>query len=79
LFRKREPESNTTALIGAWSMDGARDDLDGRFRSPLDILAIVSARRDEPADEVAPPTRPPLLLKPAGEDDWLPLLVGDPA
>jgi hypothetical protein len=80
LFSKRTSETNMTSLIRRWSMDGARSDLVDRFRSSLDIHAIVAARStDEPSDDVAPPTRPEVLLKPAGEDDWRPLLVGEPA
>ena len=78
MFRKRTTETNThtLALIGRWSMEGARDDLDGRFGSPLDIHAIVAERsEEEPISEVPPPVPPPLLMKPAGEDDWRPLLV----
>jgi hypothetical protein len=77
LFRKRTTETNThtLALIGRWSMEGARGDLGGRFGSPLDLHAIVSERSEEPGSEVPPPAPPPLLLKPAGEDDWRPLLV----
>lgn len=71
-------QTNTTALIGAWSMDGAHGDLDG-FRSVLDIHALV-AERDAAAEEepAPPPERPPLLMKPAGEDDWRPLPVALP-
>lgn len=78
MFRKRRTETNTLVLIHEWSMDGARGDLDGRFGSPLDIHALVAERSDEPSGEVSPPDRPPLLMKPAGEDDWRPLLVGVP-
>lgn len=70
---------STMRLIGEWSMDGAHGDLGSRFRSALDVLAVVSARSHEPNGDVAPPVPAPLLLKPAGEDDWRPLLVGDPA
>ena len=76
MFKKRTTETNTLALIRRWSMDGARDDLDGRFGSPLDIHAAVAGRTEEPGNEVGPPAPPPLLMKPADEDDWRPLLVG---
>jgi hypothetical protein len=69
----RGKQANTTALIGAWTMSGAHGDFDGHFRPVLDINAIVEERGAEPVDEVVPPERPPLLMKPAGEDDWRPL------
>lgn len=72
---KRAKETNTLALIRKWSMKGAREDLGGRFGSPVDILAIVAERNEEAASDVAPPATAPVLLKPAGEDDWRPLLV----
>jgi hypothetical protein len=67
--------TNTTALIVNWSMAGALDDLNGRFESAVDIDAVVAERDRESYDEVAPPARAPLLLKPAGEDEWHPLVV----
>jgi hypothetical protein len=69
----RAKHANTTALIGAWSMDGAHGDLDGRFHSVVDIHAVVAERSAEPADSAPPTERSPLLLKLAGDDDWLPL------
>jgi len=66
-------QTNTTALIAEWSMDGARSDLGGRFESALDIDAIVAERDRRSRHEASPPTLPPLLLKPVDEDDWLPL------
>jgi len=70
--------TNTTALIGAWSMDGAQGDLDG-FRSVLDINALVAQRGAAHYEAPAPPSElPPLLMKPAGEDDWRPLPVALP-
>ncbi len=62
--------TNTTALIANWSMAGALDDLNGRFESAVDIDAVVAERDRESYEEVAPPTLAPLLLKPAGEDEW---------
>ena len=59
-------------------MDGAGGELGERFRSALDLGAVVSAHRHEPTPETAAPTRPPLLMKPADEDGWRPLLVGVP-
>ena len=72
---KRTTQTNMLALIRQWSMDGARDDLEGRFGSAVDINAIVAERNEDPAVEVPAPEPPPLLMKPVGEDDWLPLLV----
>jgi hypothetical protein len=69
-------ETNTTALIERWSMDGASEDVAARFRPSVDIIAIVGERSSEPSDDEAP--RPGLLMKPAGEEDWRPLLVGMP-
>jgi hypothetical protein len=75
VFRKRTTEMDPLALIRKWSMEGARGDLQGRFGSLVDINAIVAERSAEPRSDVSSPTQPPLLLKPAGEDDWQPLLV----
>lgn len=69
-------ETNTTALIERWSMDGASDDLASRFRPSVDIIAVVGERSSESSDDAAP--QPALLMKPAGEEDWRPLLVGMP-
>ncbi len=69
--------TNTTGLIGAWSMDGPTGDLDG-FASVVDINALVAARDAEAVEVVLPPERPPLLMKPADEDDWQPLSVALP-
>jgi hypothetical protein len=77
VFRRQRSETNTTRLIGSWSMDGARGDLSERFRSAPDIGAVVSARSHEETPETAPPTRPPLLMKPADGEGWRPLLVPD--
>lgn len=71
-------QTNTTSLIGAWSMDGAHGDL-GDFHSVLDINALVAERSADPDGAPAPPSeRPPLLMKPAGEDDWRPLPLALP-
>jgi hypothetical protein len=78
LFRRQTPEANTTRLIGSWTMDGAGGDLGERFRSPLDLGAVVSERSHEATTETAPYTPPPLLMKPADEEGWRPLLVGVP-
>jgi hypothetical protein len=60
--------TNTTALIANWSMDGAVDDLEERFDSVVDIDALVAQREALSDDE--PSAQAPLLLKPAGEDEW---------
>ena len=75
---KRTTETNTLALIHQWSMDGARGDLEGRFGSSVDILAIVAERGGDPSSDVPPPAPSPVLMKPADEDDWRPLYVGVP-
>jgi hypothetical protein len=67
---------NTTALIERWSMDGASDDFTGGFQPSVDIIAIVCERGSEPPEDE--PSPPELLMKPAGEEDWRPLLVGMP-
>lgn len=72
---------NTTALIDQWSMDGAASDIERRFESAVDIIALVSELPDEPADvpdaddESAEAPADTLLVKRAGEDDWQPLVA----
>ena len=56
-------------------MEGAGADLDGRFGSLHDNYALGSEHDDEPASESPPPAQTPLLVKPAGEDGWRPLLT----
>jgi hypothetical protein len=63
---------NTTTLIGQWSMDGARRDLAGRFRSVDDIRGILLGEKSQPAAGAAAP----LLMKRADEENWRPLLAG---
>jgi hypothetical protein len=70
-------ETNTLALIRKWSMEGAREDFEGRFGSPVDIHALVGVRTEERADHAPLPAQAPVLMKPAGEDDWRPLLAAD--
>jgi hypothetical protein len=60
--------ANTTALIANWTMSGAQDDLGDRFESVVDIDALVAEL--ERASETKPTAQAPLLLKPAGEDEW---------
>jgi hypothetical protein len=61
--------TNTTALIANWSMAGALD-LDGRFASVVDIDALVAERDRESDEDAARHTQAPLMLTPAGEDQW---------
>ncbi len=63
---------NTTALIDHWSMDGAGD-LEGHFRSAVDIHAMLS----EPTE--ASPDHTSLLVKGPEDEDWRPLVVGNAA
>jgi hypothetical protein len=68
---------NTTRLIGQWSMDGARADLRHGFRSAVDIVAVLSgATTEAPLLAVEVVASDGLLVKPAGGDDWQPLLAG---
>ena len=60
--------TNTTALIANWTMAGAVDDLEEHFESFVDIDAIVAERERASHDKASTPA--PLLLKPAGEDEW---------
>jgi hypothetical protein len=71
--------TNTTRLIGEWSMDGDHGVRVDGFRPLVDIHAIVAARSLDPVADAAAPTPAPLLLKPAGGDDWQPLLGADSA
>lgn len=72
-----DTDTNTTALIGAWSMDGARGDLETHFGWPVDINAAVSARSGELDSETRQAAAPlPLLVKAAGDSDWARLPVG---
>lgn len=68
--------TNTTALIRAWSMDGAERDASGDFGSALDLNAALSKRDPEEiqTEVESAPERPPLLLKGADDDDWRPLV-----
>ena len=77
-MKKHTTQTNTLALIRKWSMDGARGDLSGHFASPVDIHAAVAERNEEPRTGVRAPAQAPVMMKPAGEDDWRPLLVAVP-
>lgn len=68
---------NTTALIAHWNMDGASSDLERRFRSSVDILAMVSEPATEESVEESSADasqsradHSPLFVKQAGEDTW---------
>ena len=76
MFGKRTTEANTLTLIRKWSMDGAPGAPDGRFGSPPDVHAAVAVREEEPTSAVPPAALPPVMMKPADEDEWRPLLVG---
>jgi hypothetical protein len=56
---------NRLALIRKWSMEGAR-------------AAIAGERAEEQPRHTATAGLPPVLVKPAGESDWRPLLA-DPS
>jgi hypothetical protein len=64
---------NTLTLISEWSMDGASGDLNGGFRSPVDIFEMVGEQTPPPSStSERPPVHKesPLLVKRAGEDEW---------
>ena len=71
-------ETNTLVLIHRWSMAGARSDLGGHFGSPVDINAAVAELNEVPVGDVPEPASAHVMMKPADEDDWRPLLVGVP-
>ena len=60
--------ANTTALIANWTMTGAQEDLGDHFESVADIDALVAEL--EHASDTRSTAQAPLLLKPAGEDEW---------
>lgn len=65
---------NRLALIRTWSMAGAREDLGMHFDSPIDLNAIGAGSSDAVVelDSSAPAH---VLMKPAGEDEWQPLVA----
>jgi hypothetical protein len=63
-------ELNTTDLIGAWSMDGTRESLDGCFGSPLDAPAVATA---EQARLCGTAYDVPILVKSPEDQSWRPL------
>lgn len=58
-------EESRLALIRRWSMEGARAD-------------TAVERAQEPTRTTSATERPPVLVKPAGGNDWRPL-VADPS
>jgi hypothetical protein len=76
LITQHTTETNTIALIRNWSMAGARRDLGGHFGSPVDIHAAVAERDEESRGDASENGSTRVMMKPAGEDDWRPLLVG---
>lgn len=65
-------EQSRLALIRRWGMDGARDDLGIRFDAAPDLQALTGGRDKPPAGSGL---QLPVLMKPAGKDDWQPLLA----
>lgn len=67
---------NTTRLIRNWSMEGALEELQRRDAPSADDVAAAAAgegeRRDD-SDATAPESD--VMVKPAGEDDWRPLVL----
>ena len=66
-------EQSRLALIRRWGMDGARDDLGIRVDPPPNLEAITGDRREPRADGTG--LQLPVFMKPAGEDDWQPLVA----
>jgi hypothetical protein len=63
---------NTTQLIAHWTMHGAGNDIDGRFRTTDDIRMVLAAHHDAPRDALTAP----LQVRGADEEDWTSLRVG---
>ena len=61
---------NTTKLIAQWTMNGARRDVDGRFRATDDIGAVIADNQPTPEPTAAASS---FLIKGADEDSWQPL------
>jgi hypothetical protein len=70
------PGVNTTALIGQWSMEGARRDLESRSRSANDIRALLlGENRDDQVEAAGPPVwdgdgDAPVFFKDPGDAHW---------
>ena len=67
-------ETNTTDLIGRWSMDGALGDIEDRFGSPADAPAIVPAERPTVCGTAYDV---PILVKRPEDETWRPLGVSE--
>jgi hypothetical protein len=61
---------NTTKLIAQWTMNGARLDVDGRFRAPYDIGAVIADNHPTPEPTAAASS---FLIKRADGYSWQPL------
>lgn len=67
-------QTNTTELIGQWSMDGALRDIDDHFGSQADAPAIVAAER---ARVCGTAYNVPVLVKRPEDEIWRPLGVSE--
>ena len=61
---------NTTKLIAQWTMNGARLDVDGRFRPTDDIGAVIADNQPTPEPTTATSL---FLIKGADGNGWQPL------
>ena len=61
---------NTTKLIAQWTMNGARLDVDGRFRPTDDIGAVIADNQPTSHPTAAASS---FLVKAADGDGWQPL------
>jgi hypothetical protein len=66
--------TNTTDLIGQWSMNGIPGDFDDGFGSPADAPAIAAAER---ARVCGTAYDVPVLVKRPEDEVWRPLDVGE--
>jgi hypothetical protein len=63
---------NTTQLIEHWTMQGAEQDIDRRFRATDDILEVMAAQHDAPqASRLAP-----VQVRGADDEGWTALQIG---
>jgi hypothetical protein len=67
-------ETNTTGLIGQWSMDGALRDIEDRLGSQAEAPAIVPA---EHAKVCGTAYDVPILVKRPEDGTWRPLGVSE--
>jgi len=58
---------NTTKLIAEWTMNGARLDVDGRFRATDDIGAVIADNEPTPEPTAAASS---FLIRGTNEDSW---------